>query len=307
MSPIPIRRRSFVWRAVLVVVGLGAARGALAAAEIRVVVHGDSPGQRAALRAIERRFGQVRTSADPKAFGTRSATSVYLAINAPALSAALAAEPPSPLVALFASSESYWSAVRDGSRSRSRGQVTAIFAEASPLHQLQLIARIYERRVSVGVLLTDATAHVEPALRQAARETDLQLQVERVAPNMDVLQALMRVSSATVLLAVPDRSLYTASNLRDILESTYRRGQPMIGFSTSMVSAGTLAAAYSSVDDTVAHLGEVIDAIESGRIPEPQYPKYWRVAINENVARSLNVVISDAVRNMGNRPREASR
>jgi putative tryptophan/tyrosine transport system substrate-binding protein len=89
-------------------------------------------------------------------------------------------------------------------------------------------------------------------------------------------------------------------------KSTYRRGQPMIGFSMSMVSAGTLAATYSSVDDTVAHLGEVVDAIESARTPEPQYPKYWRVAINENVARSLNVVISDAVRSMGNRPRGGS-
>jgi ABC-type uncharacterized transport system substrate-binding protein len=81
----------------------------------------------------------------------------------------------------------------------------------------------------------------------------------------------------------------------------------MIGFSTSMVAAGTLAAAYSSVDDTVAQLGEVIDMLQSGRVPEPQYPKYWRVAINESVARSLNVVINDAARGMGNRPREGSR
>jgi hypothetical protein len=100
--------------------------------------------------------------------------------------------------------------------------------------------------------------------------------------------------------------------LRDItniepLLSTYRRGQPMIGFSTSMVAAGTLAAAYTGVDDTIAHLGEVVDSLQSGRMPEPQYPKYWRVAINESVARSLNVVISDAARGMGNRPRGGSR
>lgn len=81
----------------------------------------------------------------------------------------------------------------------------------------------------------------------------------------------------------------------------------MIGFSTSMVAAGALAAAYSNVDDTIAHLGEVVDLFQSGRMPEPQYPKYWRVAINESVARSLNVVISDAARGMGDRPREGSR
>jgi hypothetical protein len=307
LKPAPIHRRSFVWRVIVGAAGLGAARGILAASEIRIVVHGDSPGQRTALQAIERRFGVVRVSADPKALGSPSSSAIYVATNADALRAALTAESALPLVSLFSSSERYWSTLQGAGKNRSRGQATAIFAEASPLHQLQLIARIYERRVSVGVLLTEASAHAEPALRQAARETDLELQVERVAPNTDVLQALIRVSTATVLLAIPDRSLYTAANLRDILESTYRRGQPMIGFSTSMVAAGTLAAAYSGVDDTIAHLGEVVDSFESGRMPEPQYPKYWRVAINESVARSLNVVISDAARGMGNRPRGGTR
>lgn len=303
----PIRRRSFVWRAVIVAAGVGTARSVLAASEIRVVIHGDSPGQRTALQAIQRRFGLVRVDVDPKARGIPSSAAVYVATNADALRTALAAGSALPLVSLFSSSESYWSALQESGKHRSRGQITGIFAEASPLHQLQLIARIYERKVSVGVLLTEATAHVEPVLRQAARETDLELQVERVAPNTDVLQALMRVSTANVLLAIPDRSLYTAANLRDILESTYRRGQPMIGFSTSMVAAGTLAAAYSSVDDTVAQLGEVIDLLQSGRLPEPQYPKYWRIAINESVARSLNIVINDTARGLGNRPREGSR
>ena len=307
MKPKPIRRRSFAWRVVVVAAGLGAARSVLAASEIRIVVHGDSPGQKTALQAIQRKFGTVRISADPKALGAPSSSAVYVAANADALRSALEAENALPLVSLFSSSERYWSALQEISRSRFRGQTTAIFAEAAPLHQLQLIARIYERRVSVGVLLTEASAHAEPALRQAARETDLELQVERVAPNTDILQALMRVNTATVLLAIPDRSLYTAANLRDILESTYRRGQPMIGFSTSMVAAGTLAAAYSTVDDTIAQLGEVVDQIQSGRMPEPQYPRYWRVAINESVARSLNVVIGDAVRGMGNRPREGQR
>jgi putative tryptophan/tyrosine transport system substrate-binding protein len=307
LKPMLIRRRSFVWRAVIVAAGLGTARSVLAASELRVVVHGDSLGQRTALQAIQRRFGLVRVGGDPKALGSPSSAAVYVATNADALRTALAAGNALPLVSLFSSSERYWSALQESGKSRSRGQITGIFAEVSPLHQLQLIARIYERRVSVGVLLTEATAHAEPALRQAARETDLELQVERVVPNTDVLHALMRVSTANVLLAIPDRSLYTAANLRDILESTYRRGQPMIGFSTSMVAAGTLAAAYSSVDDTVAQLGEVIDMLQSGRVPEPQYPKYWRVAINESVARSLNVVINDAARGMGNRPREGSR
>ncbi len=244
---------------------------------------------------------------DPGALRTSKGLATYIAIGPQAFAATLAADLAGPVLALFLSSESYWATVKGAGRGRSKGFVTGIFAEASPLHQMQLIARIYERRVTVAVLLTDATAHIEPMVRQAARDTDLDVQVERVAPNTDVLRALMRVSSATVLLAVPDSKLFTAATLRDVLESTYRRGQPVIGFSTAMVTAGTLATAYSSIDDTVAHVAETIDTIERGHTPEPEYPKYWQVAINENVARSLNIVISDAVRSMGNRPTEGRR
>jgi hypothetical protein len=287
-------------------IGTGAARSAPAAVELRVVVQGDSPWQAQVLQGLERRFGSLRVSTDPNGFGVRGGSSVYVTLNASALAGTLAADLPSPLVALFTSSEHYWSLSREAGRRRKRG-MTAIFAEVSPLHQMQLITGIYQRRVKVGVLLTEATAYAEPLLQQAARDNDLDLQIEQLAPSSDVLRALTRVSSANVLLAIPDRALYTPTTLRDILESTYRRGQPMIGFSTAMVRAGTLATAYPNVDDTIAHLHEVIETIESGRTPEPQYPKYWRVAINENVARSLNVVITDTVRAMGNKPREGGR
>jgi hypothetical protein len=76
----------------------------------------------------------------------------------------------------------------------------------------------------------------------------------------------------------------------------------VIGFSAELVAAGTLASAYTDIDDTVAHLGAVVDSVVSGRVPEPLYPRYWRVAINDNVARSLNVIVDDGVRRLGERP-----
>ena len=76
----------------------------------------------------------------------------------------------------------------------------------------------------------------------------------------------------------------------------------MIGFSEALVNAGTLASAHSDISDTLTHLQAVVGSIADGRLPEPQYPKYWRVAINDNVARSLDVVIDDAARRMGDRP-----
>jgi putative tryptophan/tyrosine transport system substrate-binding protein len=68
------------------------------------------------------------------------------------------------------------------------------------------------------------------------------------------------------------------------------------------VTAGTLAAAYAAIDDVLTSLDGLLAELEAGRLPEPTYPRFWRVAVNETVARSLNIVVSDDVRHLGNKP-----
>jgi putative ABC transport system substrate-binding protein len=70
-----------------------------------------------------------------------------------------------------------------------------------------------------------------------------------------------------------------------------------------MVRAGVLASAYSDVSDIVAHLAELIDEFgDSGLLPAPQFPKYFRVQINDSVARSLNVVVDEPARAFSKKP-----
>jgi hypothetical protein len=63
-----------------------------------------------------------------------------------------------------------------------------------------------------------------------------------------------------------------------------------------MVSAGTLGAAYATVDDVAAQLAGMVEALMAGQVVDPQYPLYWRVAINDSVARSLDVTVDSSVR-----------
>ena len=46
----------------------------------------------------------------------------------------------------------------------------------------------------------------------------------------------------------------------------------------------------------------MLESAAAGRLLDAQYPRYWRVAVNESVARSLNVIVDDTVRKLGNRP-----
>lgn len=297
------KQRRFVLRALsLGAFLLGSTQSMAAPFELRAITSGDSPAQRQILQALNARYASLQASSNINALASRKGPAVYLAIGPSALQAALSAELDGPLVSLFTSSQTYTGMLSASPRARNQRSVTAIYAEPSPSHQMQLIARLYQRRVSVGVLLTTGTTYLEPALRRAARDSNLDLHIELVAPDEHVVRALTRVGSATVLLAVPDSRLYTAENLRNILESAYRRNQPVVGFSPALVKVGTLATAYSSIDDTIAQLDEIVDAAASGRLPEPQFPQYWSVATNDSVARSLNVVIDESVRSLGNRP-----
>ena len=282
-------------------VGLLAGSSIAAGFELRVVTAGDDSATRQILEALARRLPGFHAASDVRGLAQRRGPAVYLALGAAALQAALDAGLDGPLLSLFTSNEAF-TRVLGSSPRQPRAAVSAIHAEASPHSQMMLIRTLYARRVGVGVLLTESTAAQEEALRRAARSADLDIDVQLVERGENAVRALTRVVSSTVLLAVPDRDLYTVDNLRNLLESTYRRGQGVIGFSASLVNAGTLAAAYSSIDDTVAQVGEVAAALAAGRLPDPQYPRYWRVAINDSVARSLNVVVSDAARRLGNFP-----
>jgi putative ABC transport system substrate-binding protein len=173
-----------------------------------------------------------------------------------------------------------------------------------------LISALFERRVNVGVLLSEASGHLERPLQQAATQVGVDLMLERVNASSDVVRALSRFTGLHALLMVPDSTLYTADSLRAVLESTYRRRLPVIGFSPATVSAGTLAAAHAGIDDVVADLADVMEAWAaqtSSALPDPRFPRYWRVAVNESVARSLGVPITDKVRQLGHAPSGGAR
>ena len=201
------------------------------------------------------------------------------------------------VVSLFVSRPSFETILRNHPASTAR--VTGLYAEASPDAQLELIATIYQRRVTAGVLLTEATAPLEATLRRAARRVDLELAVRRLPPGANVLRELAQLSGATAILALPDPAVFNPDSVTALLESCYRRGQPVVGFSPALVTAGSLASAYASATDVVAQVEQMLPGLEAGRLPDPQYPAYWKVAVNESVARSLDLVVSVQARGLG--------
>jgi hypothetical protein len=174
---------------------------------------------------------------------------------------------------------------------------TAVYAEPAPSDQLRLAALLYRRPVRVGAILGLDTAFLRPAL-----EADKVAVLEAGAGD-DINRLLNQIAQTDALLALPDSAVYSTENIRNILLSTYRHKQGVIGFSSDMVKAGALATTYSEIEDIDAQVAEIASAyVAGGELAPPQFPRYFRTIVNEGVARSLDLIVSDEVRSFARRP-----
>jgi hypothetical protein len=174
--------------------------------------------------------------------------------------------------------------------------ITAVYAEPAPPDQLRLAALLYGRPVRVGAILGEDTTFLRPALEP-------EVEVQPFALGDDINHTLNRMTRSEVLLAMPDGDVYNPENVRNILLSTYRRKQGVIGFSADMVKVGALATTYSEIEDINTQVAEIAAAfVVTGNLPPPQFPRYFRTVVNEGVARSLDVRVTDGARRFSNLP-----
>lgn len=228
----------------------------------------------------------------------------YIAVGPVALQSLLTREVNDPIFTLLVPRLTYRDILETVGKGRS-SNVTAIFADASPEAQMQLVQRLFKRETRIAVLFSNKTASLHGVLRQAADKVGLRIDFIPVG-EYGLNRALNQAGDASAILAIADDTIYNTDNIRTILLTTYQRGQPVVGFSTSLVKAGALGTTYSTVEDMVAQVGELIqDYAASGRVSPPQYPKYFGVLINDSVSRSLDVVVDEQVRKFGRKPVDA--
>jgi len=221
---------------------------------------------------------------------------IVVAIGPAALRQVLARPCDCVVIGAYTSSQA-WQAMATSMPSARLLSVTNIFAEPAPADQLRLVSLLFKSKpVRVAALLSHDTQYLRPVLA----EVD---DVRTYTPGEDVTRLLGSMSQARVLLAVPDQAVYTAENIRNILLSTYRLNQAVIGFSADMVRAGALASTYSDVDHINAHIADLAaEYLDNGELAAPQFPRYFSTTVNEGVARSLDVPLSAIVRRFSQQP-----
>ncbi len=218
---------------------------------------------------------------------------VYVAVGPDALRDVAARRCDCVVVSAFTSSQVV-RAIQAALPAQQAAAITAVYAEPAPADQLRLAALLYRRPVRLAAILSPDTAFLKPALAAGGPG---RVTVLDAAAGEDINRLLNQIAQTDALLALPDSAVYNAENFRNILLSTYRHKQGVIGFSSDMVKAGALATTYSEVEDINAQVEELVTGyVAGGELPAPQFPHYFRTVVNEGVARSLDLDVTDAVR-----------
>ncbi|WP_189388403.1 hypothetical protein [Bacterioplanes sanyensis] len=216
---------------------------------------------------------------------------LVVAVGAPSV-AALAGKVSQPVLAVYITRQHY---LQYQAQLRS-----ALFIEPPLARQLALARALLGPEQQLGVLLEAREQWSEFSAQplRADGTVDSLLGPLRVVAVSDydslnhALVALLKDSHA--LVGVYDPELYSAANIKNILITAYRQNVPLFGPSNAYIKAGALATTHSDMAQMAQRTAEMLDLAIAGNWPAAGYNPYFHVRYNEQVARSLNMVLPDA-------------
>jgi ABC-type uncharacterized transport system substrate-binding protein len=176
---------------------------------------------------------------------------------------------------------------------KSRDKVSAIYLDQPWSRQIDFWRAALPDRRRIGILHTSNEWIDFPSLQGeiAQRKGTLIARAVRASDDLfTVLEDIMTLSD--VLIAIPDNNIYSSSNIRNILLSSYRRGIPLVGISQAYVNAGALCAIFSTPEELATQARETVVMFSRTRkLPEPQFPEYYTISVNRQVARSMDIEV----------------
>lgn len=218
---------------------------------------------------------------------------IIVAVGARAAREMLALNTTAPVLAMLIQHQTYEMLVGQAGRR----QFSAIFLDQPLSRQMALIRLSLPGRGRVGAVLGPESRGDLKALQAAAKAAQLELTAETVSAAAEVLPALRRVlADSDILLALPDPLVFDKGTIQSLLLTSYRYQDPVVAFSRAYVSAGALAAVYTTPEQAGRQAGEYLLRVLATKpwlLPPPEYPKYFSIAVNYQVARSLGVRVSD--------------
>lgn len=170
-----------------------------------------------------------------------------------------------------------------------------LFLDQPPERYLALCEVMLPQNSKVGVLFSDVTEVDVDALARLARNSPIDIDLQRVAGSSKLVAALRQtLRRDDALLVLPDRSLYNSKTAKAVLLNAFRAGRPLLSYSRSFVRAGALAAVVSGPREMGRQAGELLTCMladcDKGEATE-YWPRYFTVAVNRTIAQRLGIEV----------------
>jgi ABC-type uncharacterized transport system substrate-binding protein len=171
-------------------------------------------------------------------------------------------------------------------------RLSALYIDQPLARQLDLLRLALPQKKRIGVILGPTSQQLAEELRSEASAHALDLTSVPIDQPAGVYNALQTVMPASdVLLMLPDPVAASADTVYGTLLTAYRAELPVMGFSEGLFNAGALVSLFSSARQQGREGAEIAARVlaDGGALPGPQYPRYFTVRVNANVARSLGL------------------
>lgn len=174
---------------------------------------------------------------------------------------------------------------------RSSRRMSALFIDQPLPRQVDLIRIVLPSAKTIGVVFGPSTQGQFELLRSTVASRGLSLVREVAMRDAELYPALQSVlSSADVLLPLPDPHIINAVTAQNLLLTSFRFRVPVIAYSSAYVRAGALAAVHSTARQIGQEAAQIArQVLRTTALPAAKYPKYFSVAVNRQLAGSLGL------------------
>ncbi|MEJ2742718.1 MAG: hypothetical protein P8176_09605, partial [Gammaproteobacteria bacterium] len=170
----------------------------------------------------------------------------------------------------------------------SSNDITAIFIDPSVNYQLELIKQLYPHNPSAITFVGQEYEFIRKGLEESSKEQGVSLEIIDYLNDRLMFKRIASERRASALLTIADANIFNINNFRSVLEVSYSSGIGVIGYSESMVKAGSVGSAYIDFHDEKEKIFKTVDVVrEKGCFSMPESPERTKILINTKVLKSF--------------------
>lgn len=305
--------RHLITRSLSCAVVLLATAAQAGALNVRLILSDDSPPYRqfaASFNKVLAAGKTIEVITESQATSGGAKTDLIVTVGMKATGSA-AGQTSTPVLAVMIPKLGYENLLAQAPAQKTTPAISAIYLDQPWDRQLGFWRAALPARLRIGLLYSPDTRIDVARLRRDIADRGGLLVAQPVISAESLFSSLDYVlDSSDVLLAIPDGTIYSSSNIRNILLTSYRHGVPLIGLSQSYVNAGALCAIFSTPEQLAEQASSaVILFSRTRRLPDSQFPAAFTIAVNQQVARSLGIELPspEAIRSQMDKAKEEGR